>query len=90
MKMKDGTKVHTGEVVGFGTKAEIEKLMLDLEGQQDDDEEEAATEGEQGTCMFKLHAFICIQVRLLNFIVYFFSTRLYRWRKRSCGNSTED
>ena len=39
--MKDGTKVHTWEVVGFGTKlnVEIEKLMLDLEGQQNDDEE---------------------------------------------------
>lgn len=48
--MKDRTKVHTGEVAGFGSKAEIKKLMLDLEGQQEDDEEETATEEEQGTC----------------------------------------
>ena len=54
MRVKDGTKVHTEEVVGFGSKAEIEKLMLDLEGRQDDDEEEAATEGEQGTCTFNM------------------------------------
>ena len=37
-------------MAGFGSKAEIEKLMLDLEGQQDDYEEDTATEGEQGTC----------------------------------------
>ena len=47
VRVKDGTKVHTGEVVGFGSKVEIEKLMLDLEGRQDDDKEEAANEGEQ-------------------------------------------
>ena len=50
IKVKDGTKVHTGEVAGFGSKAEIEKLMLDLVGQHDNNEEETAVEGERGTC----------------------------------------
>ena len=54
VRVKEGTKVHTGEVVGFGSKAEVEKLMLDLEGQQDDGEDEAATEGDQGKCTFNM------------------------------------
>ena len=30
VKVKDGTKVHTGEVVGVGSKAEMEKLLIEL------------------------------------------------------------
>ena len=47
VKVKAGRKVHMGEVAGFGTKAEMEKLMLDLEGQDDSSDEETAVEGEQ-------------------------------------------
>ena len=82
VKVKDGKKVHTGEVVGFGSKAEIEELMLHLEH---DDEEETTAEGEQGTVhvhvhvrlrlivqlLYKLHVFKCI------YIIYFFSTWSY-------------
>ena len=76
VRVKDRAKVHTGEVAVFGNKAEIEKLMLDLEGQQDDDEEETATEGEQGTCTYSVYVnmqlalvymymlFVCIKVHL--------------------------
>ena len=51
--MKEGIKVHTGKVAGFGNKAEIEKLMLDLDTQHGNgnDEQEAAVGGEQGTVL---------------------------------------
>ena len=50
VKVKAGTKIHMGEVAGFGSKAEMEKLMLDLEGQDDNSDEETAVEGEQARC----------------------------------------
>ena len=50
--MKEGIKVHTGKVAGFGNKAEIEKLMLDLDTHGNgDDEQETAVGGEQGTVL---------------------------------------
>ena len=51
--MKEGTKVHTGTDSGFGNKAEIEKLMLDLDAQhgKGDNEQEEVIGGAQGTVL---------------------------------------
>ena len=70
VRVKDRTKVHTGEVAGFGNKAEIEKLMLDLEGQQDDDEEETATEGEQGTCTYSVYVNMQLALVYMYMLLY--------------------
>lgn len=87
VKVKDGKKVHTGEVVGFGSKMEIEELMLHLER---DNEEETTAEREEGTVHMHVHVhydsgifftscmlFISIQVLLYYSTVYFFSTWSY-------------
>lgn len=47
VKVKVGTKVHTGKVVGSGTKTEVEKMMSDIEVQQSHGEEQHDEAGTQ-------------------------------------------
>ena len=55
-------------MAGFGSKAEIEKLMLNLEGQQDNDEEETA----KWRARYTIHAFDVF--KYICFIVLFNSS----------------
>ena len=49
VRVKEGTKVHTGKVVGSGSKSEVEKLMMEFEAHGGGDEEQEVAVGkEQG------------------------------------------
>ena len=50
-RVKECTKIHTGKVVGFGSKGEVEKLMMEFDALDNDGgkEQEEAVVQRQGT-----------------------------------------
>ena len=48
MKVKAGAKVHTGKVVGSGTKSDMEKMITEFEALEGDDEQQEKVKEKSG------------------------------------------